>query len=130
MTRGWRIVRSPNQRHNAPDKRAGLATLLLSILAGHHRYAHIAAIRHDRVHPELLGVPRLVSEDAVRRALKRMDESAGTLWLDRHLGKTTRPLLSTPWILDLDATVKCVYGKQEGAVGGYNPKKPGRPAHC
>ncbi|MEK9141569.1 MAG: transposase [Nitrospirota bacterium] len=72
---------------------------------------------------------RLVSEDAARRALARIDESSGVAWLDRHLAKTTQPLLSTPWILDLDATVKCLYGKQEGAVVGYNPKKPGRPSH-
>ena len=51
-------------------------------------------------------------------------------WLDRHLAKTTQPLLGTPWILDLDTTVKCLYGKQEGAVVGYNPHKPGRPSHC
>ena len=25
--------------------------------------------------------------------------------------------------------MKCLYGKQEGAVVGYNPKKPGRPSH-
>ena len=31
--------------------------------------------------------------------------------------------------LDLDTTVKCLYGKQEGAVVGYNPHKPGRPSH-
>ncbi|WP_297394309.1 hypothetical protein [Acidiferrobacter sp.] len=37
--------------------------------------------------------------------------------------------MSTPWILDLDTTVKCLYGKQEGAVVGYNPHKPGRPSH-
>ena len=117
------------QSNNASDKRAVLATFLLSILAGHHRYAHITGIRHDGIQPELLGVARLVSEDAARRALKRMDESAGVAWLDRHLAKTTQPLLATPWILDLDATVKCLYGKQEGAVVGYNPKKPGRPSH-
>ena len=116
--------------NNAPDKRAVLSTFLLAILAGHHRYAHISAIRNDGIHPELLGVEKLVSEDAARRALSKMDESAGVAWLDRHLGATTRPLLSTPWILDLDATVKCLYGKQEGAVAGYNPKKPGRPSHC
>ena len=50
-------------------------------------------------------------------------------WLDRHLATTTQPLLTTPWILDLDATVKCLYGKQDGAVRDYNPKKPGRPSH-
>ena len=38
-------------------------------------------------------------------------------------------LLTTPWILDPDATVKCLYGKQDGAVVGYNPQKPGRPSH-
>ena len=31
--------------NNAPDKRAVLATFPLSILAGHHRYAHITGIR-------------------------------------------------------------------------------------
>jgi hypothetical protein len=115
--------------NHASDKRAVLATVLLSILAGHHRYAHITAIRHDGIHPVLLGVAGFVSEDAARRALARMDEASGVAWLDRHLAKTTQPLLTTPWILDLDATVKCLYGKQEGAVGGYNPKKPGRPSH-
>jgi hypothetical protein len=115
--------------NHASDKRAVLATLLLSILAGHHRYAHITAIRHDGIHPELLGVSRLVSEDAARRALARINESSGVAWLDQHLAKTTQPLLTTPWILDLDATVKCLYGKQEGAVVGYNPTKPGRPSH-
>jgi hypothetical protein len=117
------------QSNNASDKRAVLATFLLSILAGHHRYAHITAIRHDGIHPELFGVEKLVSEDAARRALAHMDETAAVAWLDHHLAKTTQPLLATPWILDLDATVKCLYGKQEGAVVGYNPKKPGRPSH-
>jgi SAM-dependent methyltransferase len=74
------------QSNHASDKRAVLATLLLSILAGHHRYAHITAIRYDGIHPELLGVSRLVSEDAARRALTRIDESSGVAWLDRHLG--------------------------------------------
>ncbi len=109
--------------NNAPDKRAVLSTFLLSILAGHHRYAHITGIRQDSVHPHL------ISEDAARRALSRIDEAQGIAWLDRHLAKTTQPLLGTPWILDLDTTVKCLYGKQEGAVVGYNPRKPGRPSH-
>ncbi len=117
------------QSNNASDKRAVLATFLLSILAGHHRYAHITAIRHDGIHPALFGVEKLVSEDAARRALTHMDETAAVTWLDQHLAKTTQPLLATPWILDLDATVKCLYGKQEGALVGYNPKKPGRPSH-
>ena len=56
-----------------------------------------------------------------------MDEPAAIAWLDRHLAKTIALLLTSPWILDLDATVKCLYGEQEGAVAGYNSTKPGRP---
>lgn len=104
--------------NHASTKRAVLATLLLAILAGHHRYAHITAMRYDGIHPELLGVSKFVSEDAARRALARIDETLGGAWLDWHLAKTTQPLLTPPWILGLDTTVKCLYGKQEGAVGG------------
>jgi hypothetical protein len=54
---------------------------------------------------------------------------AGISWLQTHLNKCYAPLLSVPWILDVDTTIKVLYGKQEGAVIGYNPKKPGRPSH-
>jgi len=118
------------QSNNASGKREVLATLLLSILSGHQRYSHISAMRQNGIHPQLLGVEKLVSEDAARRALQKIDEDDGKVWLDDHLGKSTAPLLGSSWILDLDATVKCLYGKQEGAVVAYNPKKPGRPSHC
>jgi hypothetical protein len=40
-----------------------------------------------------------------------------------------RPLLSEPWILDVDTTIKPLFGHQEGAEVSYNPHKPGRPSH-
>jgi hypothetical protein len=115
--------------HNAPTKRDVLGTLLLSILSGHHRYAHVTGIRNDGVNPGLLGMDKLVSEDSLRRALLRIVESEGVAWLQKHLEKCYAPLLEIPWILDIDTTVKVLYGHQEGAVVGYNPKKPGRPSH-
>ncbi len=39
------------------------------------------------------------------------------------------PLLREPYVLDIDNSVKPLYGHQEGAELGYNPKKPGRPSH-
>ena len=115
---------------NAPKARDVLGTAMLSILSGHTRYAHIAALRGDGVVPELLGMKRIVSEDAVRRAFAAIEEEAGAAWLRLHLDDCTAPLLAEPWILDMDTTVKPLYGRQEGAVVGYNPKKPGRPSHC
>jgi hypothetical protein len=72
---------------------------------------------------------KVISDDSAIRALKRMDEAAAIQWLQRHLQSCYEPLLSTPWILDVDVTVKPLYGRQEGAKVGYNPHKPGRPSH-
>lgn len=114
---------------NASSKADVLGTWLLSILSGHRRYAHVTAIRCDGVNPGLLGMNKVISEDAMRRALTAIPEEAGITWLDHHLNESVALLLEAPWILDIDTTVKPLYGKQEGAVVAYNPKKPGRPSH-
>jgi len=114
---------------NASEKLDVLGTWLLSILSGHRRYAHVTAIRGDGVNPGFLGMRRVVSEDTLRRALSRIPVEEGTAWLREHLEHSVLPLLTTPWIMDVDTTVKPLYGKQEGAVVGYNPAKPGRPSH-
>jgi hypothetical protein len=114
---------------NAPPKADILGTVLLAVLAGHKRYAHITTIRGDRVLPELLGMQRVRSEDAVRRAFQHGDEQQYEAWMSKHLLASYEPLLQEPWILDMDATVKPLYGHQEQAERGYNPGKPGRPSH-
>ena len=115
--------------NNAPTKRDILGTILLSVLSGHCRYAHITALRGDSVNPDLLGMKRVMSEDSIRRAMIKIEEEAGVRWAQEHLDLCTAPLLIEPWILDVDSSVKLLYGHQEGAVKGYNPKKPGRPSH-
>ena len=103
---------------------------MLSVLAGHRRYAHITALRCDPVYSPRARDEQVVSEDAVRRALARS--------MERLLGgpgcsssSTIAPAAVEPshGYLTSDTTVKPLYGHQEGAVLGYNPKKPGRPSH-
>jgi hypothetical protein len=115
---------------NAPSKAEVLGTWMLSMLAGHRRYSHVTTIRCDGINPELLGMRKVISEDALRKALARMPETEGTAWLDSHLSDSVAPLLDAAWILDTDTTIKPLYGHQEGAVIGYNPRKPGRPSHA
>ena len=115
---------------NAPKKRDLLGTVMLSVLAGHRRYAHITAQHCDPVNPPLLGMRKVLSEDSVRRGLAKIDEAKGLPWLQNHLDTCTTPLLGEPWVLDMDSTVKTLYGEQEGAEIGYNPHKPGRPSHA
>src|ERR1700758_193632 len=70
---------------NAPTKRDVLGTVLLSVLAGHWRYAHMTTLQCDPVNPPLLGMRKVVSEDAVRRGLDKIDEEAGVAWLQEQL---------------------------------------------
>ncbi len=46
---------------NAPTNRDILGTWMLSVLAGHRRYAHVTALRGDGVSPQVLGMRRIVS---------------------------------------------------------------------
>ena len=49
---------------------------------------------------------KVVSEDALRRALAKIDETVGVQWLQTHLDYCVRPLFDEPWVLDVDATIK------------------------
>ena len=132
---------------NAPAVVDVLGTWLLSILDGQRRYAHVAGLRGDEVAPQILGMNKIVSDESLRRALahlapnqpKRCSEeeraartaqlAKSTAWMDAALDESTREALRTAWILDIDTTVKLLYGHQAGAEIGYNPTKPGRPSH-
>lgn len=115
--------------NNAPKDRDVLGTVILSILMGQKRYAQISALRNDPVSSELLGLTKIVSEDSVRRAFKRGTEQEWDDWLTKQERAVYEPLLREPYVLDIDNTIKPIYGNQEGAEVGYNPKKPGRPSH-
>ena len=114
---------------NAPALADLLGTITLAVLAGQNRYAHVTGLRADTVNPQGLGMGKVCSEDSVRRAFADVDPKACAAWQSGALQHTWRAALRWPWILDLDVTVKPIYGKQEGAEVGYNPHKPGRPSH-
>ena len=127
---GW--VQACPLRYNSPNAsraRDVLGTLMLGILAGAKRYAHIAGVRGDAVAAKALGLHGMVSEDSVRRALAAMAPEASEPWMRDALMSSVREALGRPWVLDIDATIKPLYGRQEGAEIGYNPHKPGRPSH-
>ena len=133
---------------NAPEVRDVLGTWLLSILDGQRRYAHVTGLRGDAVAPQILGMTKIVSDESLRRALAHLAPSGGKrcgeaerarreaqlaksmVWMDKALDESTREALRTAWILDCDTTIKPLYGRQEGAEIGYNPRKPGRPSHA
>lgn len=115
---------------NAHSIKDILGTWVLAILSGHNRYTHVTGLRGDGVSPAILGMEKIISEDALRRSLSRMSPEQSANWLKPHLLRSVRDALTQPWILDIDTTIKTLFGKQEGAQVSYNPHKPGRPSHA
>ena len=115
---------------NAPAKRDVLGTLMLAILAGHRRYAHIMAVRGDAVAAHALGMKSVVSEDAVRRGLKAIEAAPSEAWMRPALMRSVVSALDRPWVLDIDASIKPLYGRQEDAELGYNPPHTWTPPAC
>lgn len=115
--------------NNAPAVKDVLGTLALSILSGHKRYSNMGQLYGDEVSAEILGLNKICSDDSARRGVKRMKIDKALPWLDKHLRLSWEPMLDRPWIADIDATVKPVFGKQESAAIGYNPVRPGRPSY-
>ncbi|MDO5318048.1 MAG: transposase [bacterium] len=111
--------------NNSSSKRDIVGTAVLAILLGKTRYVHIEAIRHDEAARELFGLGEIVSDATVRRA----NEKKLDAWLLRHEREVYEPLLVHRYVIDIDNTVKPIYGHQEGVELGYNPIKPGRPSH-
>jgi hypothetical protein len=115
---------------NAPALNDVLGTITLAVLAGNRRYSHVTALRGDTINPQGLGMSRVLSEDAVRRAFAEEEAEPLEVWQRKHLLRSVEPVLKEPWICDIDVTIKTIYGRQEGAEVGYNPHKHGRPAHA
>ena len=92
---------------NASSARDVLGTLMLGILAGSKRYAHIAGVRGDAVAAKALGLDGMVSEDSVRRALKAMDPQASEPWMRQALMSSVREALSKQKRMQGDQGSQC-----------------------
>ena len=71
-----------------------LGTWLLAILVGHNRDAQITGLRNDAVGPQILGMNKIISEDALRRALARMSAEQSSAWLVPQLIGSVQSALS------------------------------------
>jgi hypothetical protein len=105
---------------------------LISVAAGARRFAHASWLRGDRALHGLLGIDRFPSDDTIRNLFLRF----GMAEVQRFFEPMTEwmmgrvPPRSEGHSLDLDSTVFERHGQQqEGALKGYNPRRPGRLSH-
>jgi hypothetical protein len=117
--------------NNAIPLAHSLTAFLMSVVVGAQRFAHTEWLRADRVLHALLGLERFPSDDTVRNFFLRFSQAhIEAFW--RPLWRWLLRLLKCPaagFALDLDSTVFCREGQQEGAKKGFNPKRKGRHSH-
>ena len=116
--------------NNAPEVRDMIATVMVSMVNGATRFRHFDRLHGDTATAELFGVGRFMSCDSVRRNFASIPEGKALPWVWRENLRLLQDVVAEDYVLDLDPTVKPIYGHQEGAELGYNPQKPGRPSHC
>lgn len=108
-----------------------LTAFLMSVVVGAQRFAHCQWLRADHVLHALLGVERFPGDDTIRNFFLRFSQAhIEAFW--RPLWRWLLRLLACPkagFSLDLDSTVFCREGKQEGARKGFNPRRKGRQSH-
>jgi hypothetical protein len=122
---------SAGQGNGATSTANLLKTLLACVLAGGNRFRHAEHLKRDRLLAELL-LAKLCGEDALCRGLGRMSRNGGREWASKHLLMMNVALLKETryWVMDLDTTIKTLYGHQGGAALGYNPHKRGHKGHA
>jgi len=122
-----------NQRNNQYTIAEEILALVYPISLGLGRIETSHLLKHNGVFQYLTGLPTYPNPTTLRRFLLRMAPLALPKLRNFHdrllLSMILKPEPPTRVIFDLDSTVLILYGKQEMARIGYNPKKWGRPSY-
>jgi hypothetical protein len=105
---------------------------LAAVLSGGRRFAHVERLRTDKVVQAILGLGRMPSAMTLTRYFgglvrSQVEHLSAAVLGEFVFRRLPRPALGAT--LDLDSTVFERYGRQEGSLKGYNPRKHGRPSH-
>ncbi len=107
-----------------------ILALLFAIMAGLRRINKTHLLQYNGTFIELLGLERFPDQTTLRRFLQRFRPTAVRQLVRLHDQLRAELFGLAGWpsslILDLDSVVLTLYGHQQGARVGYNPKKKGR----
>lgn len=111
------------------------STIIYGYLCDYKRLAHFEELSKDRIIQKLIGLKKHLDENTLGNRLKKFSFKTANQFSEicRRLGNIVHRQYSfsedTIKIVDLDSTVKGVYGNQEGAKKGFNPKKRGQKSY-
>ena len=124
-----RYVRPGSRRGPYQDAELFLA-LLYAIIMGLRRINKTEILQYNGAFLEMLGLNHFPDQATLRRFLKRLPPKTirqlGRLHDSLRAHLFALPHFPSSLTFDIDSVVITVYGKQQGAQVGYNPKKHGR----
>jgi len=107
-----------------------ILALLFVIIAGLRRLNKTDVLQYNGTFLALLGLKKFPDQTTLRRFLKRLSPATIRQIVRVH-DQLRRDLFALPQptsslIFDIDSVVLTLYGRQQGARIGYNPRKHGR----
>lgn len=118
------------QRNASYTLSDSILAILYPIILGLGRIETTRLLQRNGVFQYITGLPTYPDPTSLRRFLRRLGKQ-GLPALGRLHQRLRTDFAGRPSsvVLDLDTTVLTVYGHQQGAKVGYNPKKRGRPSY-
>lgn len=114
-----------NTRYSITDE---CLALLYPILLGLGRVETTRLLQHNGTFQFLTGLRTYPDPSSLRRFLTRLGTDGIGALQRLHDRLRTAFLRAATVVFDVDSTVLTVYGRQEHAAVGHNPKKRGRPS--
>ena len=110
-----------------------ILVFLYVLIAGLPRVNRTHILRYNGLFLSLVGLKKFPDETALRRFLRRLSPDA-VRQITRLHDQIRAQLFCSPQprsslVFHLDSVVLTLYGHQQGARLGYNPKKKGRPSY-
>ena len=103
--------------------------LFAGVWCGASCFGHLDVVRYDTALCKLLGWERGADHRAYQRYFNKFSQAVNQHVFGKLFSWFFSELMFDNYTLDFDSTVIVREGNQEGAVKGYNPKRPGRPSH-
>jgi hypothetical protein len=110
-----------------------ILTLLYVLIAGIQRVNRTEILQYNGLFLALVGLKKFPDQSALRRFLRRLPPPAIREMVRLH-DRLRKELFGLPrprtqLEFHMDSVVLTLYGKQQGARKGYNPRKKGRPSY-
>jgi len=123
------ISRGENAKYDVPT---AIIMLMLGALSGVKHLSHMILLKTDTVIRQLCGWDSFPHNSTFGRVFK-LFQPVHCHELSEAENEARRKVWSKKWVgrvtLDLDSSVRGVYGSQEGAAKGYNPLKKGQKSY-